>query len=234
MDRLVVSGAAPAPLDAGACAALATEGYLVVAGALPPAAVAELRAIFPAPTGAHGTLHVEIGPAHAALVTTLAHHPISTAVAWAVLGRPYSIGMHGRNPRPGDGLQGLHADAPARRPGQPFDVVTAIWMLDAFTADNGATRVVPGSHVDPRPIPKAVLQPTARHPRERTVTGAAGSLLIFNGHLLHSGTRNRSAGPRRAIQAVAVAHDARYFSAASSRERPPPAPPPPPGTGAKP
>jgi len=81
-------------------------------------------------------------------------------------------------------------------------VMTAIWMLDDFTIENGATRVVPGSHVVTTPLAKALAQPLAHHPREIVITGRAGSVLIFNGHLWHSGRKNESRGPRRCVQMV--------------------------------
>ena len=47
---------------------------------------------------------------------------------------------------PGHGLQALHAEGgPVTDPGR-YQVCNSIWLLDDFTADNGATRVVPGSH----------------------------------------------------------------------------------------
>lgn len=46
-------------------------------------------------------------------------------------------------------------------------MVTAIVMIDDFTFDNGATRVVPGTHRLALPIPKSFAQPLATHPRER-------------------------------------------------------------------
>ena len=60
------------------------------------------------------------------------------------------------------------------------------------------------THLLAEPIPKSLAQPDARHPRERVVTGPAGSVLVFNGHLWHSGRRNASRGPRRAAQIVIV------------------------------
>jgi ectoine hydroxylase-related dioxygenase (phytanoyl-CoA dioxygenase family) len=85
---------------------------------------------------------------------------------------------------------------------KPFMVMTAIWMLDDFTIDNGATRIVPGSHTITEPLAKMLAQPLARHPREIVITGRAGSVLIFNGHLWHSGRKNESDGPRRCVQMV--------------------------------
>jgi ectoine hydroxylase-related dioxygenase (phytanoyl-CoA dioxygenase family) len=79
-------------------------------------------------------------------------------------------------------------------------MITALWMLDDFTAENGATRVVPGSHRITRALSKNLAQPLARHPDERIVIGRAGDVLIFNAYLWHSGRRNESKGPRRAVQ----------------------------------
>jgi ectoine hydroxylase-related dioxygenase (phytanoyl-CoA dioxygenase family) len=52
------------------------------------------------------------------------------------------------------------------------------------------------------PVPKAIADPATHHPQEQIVTGAAGSILVFNGHLWHSGTRNTSKQSRRALQCV--------------------------------
>jgi ectoine hydroxylase-related dioxygenase (phytanoyl-CoA dioxygenase family) len=89
-----------------------------------------------------------------------------------------------------------------REDGARFFVLTAIWMLDDFTPRNGATRLVPRTHRIPRLIPKAYAQPLAHHPDEIVVTGKAGSVLVFNGHTWHSGTKNESDGPRRCGQMV--------------------------------
>ena len=112
---------------------------------------------------------------------------------------------HGRNPGPGFGQQGLHADAPPRERGDAVSAVTAIWMLDPFTTSNGSTRVVPRSHDRLGPVPRTLAAPAARHPDEIIVTGSAGDVVVFNGHLWHGGTQNRSTGPRRAVQMTAHA-----------------------------
>lgn len=44
-----------------------------------------------------------------------------------------------------------------------------------------------------------------QHPGEVVITGRAGSVLLFNGHLLHSGRKNTSGVSRRAAQWTAVA-----------------------------
>lgn len=80
----------------------------------------------------------------------------------------------------------------------PDRVATAIVALVPFTAENGATRVVPGSHrrIDLQRRSGGL----SSHPDERTLTCAAGDAFVFSGHLLHSGTPNRSDHERPALQ----------------------------------
>jgi ectoine hydroxylase-related dioxygenase (phytanoyl-CoA dioxygenase family) len=190
--------------------ALDEQGYVIVPCALTPARVARLRLAFDG-AATHGTQHVAISESTPELSAwrELTQHPDLLAAALYILGRPFRVReSHGRNPLPGFGQQGLHADWMPRTSGEPYYVVTSLFMLDDFRVENGATRVVPGSHRSLQPLPKPMAQPHARHRDETIVTGAAGSLLVFNGHLWHSGRRNDSSGPRRAVQTVIVADDA--------------------------
>jgi ectoine hydroxylase-related dioxygenase (phytanoyl-CoA dioxygenase family) len=121
-------------------------------------------------------------------------------------------GIGGRDPQPGFGQQGLHPDWNSPLEERGAAVATAIALLDPFTATNGATRVVPGSH-RARSLPsRETSAPTFVHPREVAVVAPAGAVLCFNGHLLHSGTRHRSSGPRRTVQCAyaAVEHRRRF------------------------
>ncbi|MEQ1503368.1 MAG: phytanoyl-CoA dioxygenase family protein [Myxococcota bacterium] len=188
--------------------ALDRDGFVVVPGVLDPDTVDRLRAAFDGPVVVAeptGTQHVELGPdtPHLDAWTALADHPVLVPAAHQLLGDVATgVRVHGRNPRPGFGQQGLHADAPLRGPDDPVFGLTSLWMLDPFTVDNGATRVVPGSHRPLRPLPKHLAQPNARHPHEVVVTGPAGAVLLFSAHLWHSGRENRSTGPRRTVQLV--------------------------------
>jgi ectoine hydroxylase-related dioxygenase (phytanoyl-CoA dioxygenase family) len=93
---------------------------------------------------------------------------------------------------PGEDAQPLHADdqyIPLPRPHVPI-VCNTIWALTDFTSDNGATRLVPGSHVS-EGIPelgRAYDTVAAEMPR--------GSVLVYNGSLWHGGGANRT-GDRR-------------------------------------
>ena len=199
---------AESPGDVRRLEALDRDGYVVVPDALDRPRLAELHRAFEAAPQSSGTQHVTLTDDTPRVATWrgLSDHPALAAAARHILERPYRVReVHGRNPLPGYGQQGLHADWIPRAPGTPYYVVTSIWMLDDFTPDNGATRLVPGSHRVVKPLPKPLAQPLAHHPDERIVTGRAGSLLVFNGHVWHSGRRNDSAGARRAAQLVMVA-----------------------------
>lgn len=107
-----------------------------------------------------------------------------------------------RGPTPGYGAQRLHTDAVARvSPAAieaPPEVVVAIVALVDFTEENGATRVVPGSH---RRIDLQREAPP-EHPEECTLIGPAGTAFVFSGHVLHAGGANRSDHARHAVQIV--------------------------------
>jgi hypothetical protein len=97
---------------------------------------------------------------------------------------------------PGGQAQGLHRDQwcfnmfpfPA-----DMDVeVSTIWALDDFTEENGATRVIPNSLLDP---------PAAVADTHRTVgaTMPKGSVVIYTGRTIHGGGANQSANIRRGL-----------------------------------
>lgn len=103
-----------------------------------------------------------------------------------------------RCPSPGRGAQRLHADDVPRLDGGPYRCATAIVALVDFTAGNGSTVVVPGSHR------RADLQRHSgsleAHPEAIRLTGPVGTAFVLCGHLLHGGTENRSSDPRPALQ----------------------------------
>jgi ectoine hydroxylase-related dioxygenase (phytanoyl-CoA dioxygenase family) len=103
--------------------------------------------------------------------------------------------------------QPLHADMAAVADDKGYWVCNSVWMLDDFTADNGAIRVVPGSH-RLRRLPRDVLaDPTGPHPEEVLLTGRAGTVVVMNAHLWHGGTANRTAAPRTALHAFFCRRD---------------------------
>ncbi len=100
---------------------------------------------------------------------------------------------------PGQGLQWFHADW--NGPVEPGDyhVCNSIWLLDDFTPENGATRVVPGSQRSGKSPSDDLASPADTHPDEVLITAPAGTVVIFNSHTWHGGTKNTTNKPRRAM-----------------------------------
>src|SRR3954469_26031311 len=92
--------------------------------------------------------------------------------------------------------QPLHADSAAIADESGYWVCNSVWMLDDFTAENGATRMLPGSHRWGRIPPPEMYE---AHPGQELVTGTAGTVVIMNAHMWHGGTANRTGAPRRAM-----------------------------------
>ena len=96
---------------------------------------------------------------------------------------------------PGGGAYTLkpHRDVRAYTAGYPLSLNMLV-MLDDFTAQNGATLMLPGSqHVEAMPS-HAHFQAHAEH-----AVGRAGDILLFDSLLVHAAAPNRSDRPRRAL-----------------------------------
>jgi len=103
--------------------------------------------------------------------------------------------------------QPLHCDMDVLPDEQGPKVCNAVWLLDDFTLENGSTRVVPGSHLWGRLPQQSVRDTKAPYPGEVILTAPAGSVIVYNAHLWHSGTANRTARHRRALHAGYVRRD---------------------------
>lgn len=115
-----------------------------------------------------------------------------------VLGEDVIVSLvNGRRADPGYGLQPLHELQ--RRRGRPFVSCNTMWCLDEFTALNGATRVIPGSHLSAEPFLSRMEDPMRKHPDETQILAPRGAVVIFNSHLLHAGDRNATDKPRRCV-----------------------------------
>lgn len=125
----------------------------------------------------------------------LAIDPLVLGVLDRVLGPSYQLSApQAIQIGPGETAQNLHRDDgvyPIPRP-HPEVVVNTMWALDDFTAANGATMVVPGSHkwVDQRPDASTgcvqALMP-------------AGSVMFFLGDVFHGGGANTTDAPRLGV-----------------------------------
>lgn len=127
-------------------------------------------------------------------------HPRVLAAMNHVLQGDFKLSsLNSRASLPGEGLQALHADWGEAVAPDNFQVCNSIWLLVDFTEENGATRVVPGSHRSGQTPSQALDDPKAPHPDEVLLTAPAGTVVIFNSHTWHGGTVNRTDSPRYAL-----------------------------------
>jgi ectoine hydroxylase-related dioxygenase (phytanoyl-CoA dioxygenase family) len=128
-------------------------------------------------------------------------HPVLLAAMRHYLGDFRLSSMTGRAARPHTGHQHLHVDWwGAFEEGSV--ACNSGWLLSDFTKENGATRIVPGSHRWGRRPEDDMPDPGATHPDQIQVVAPAGSLMVFNGYLWHGGTENTTDDLRRGVFTV--------------------------------
>ena len=151
--------------------------------------------------------------------------PSVLAAAHYLLGEIKVHGANLRDPNQGYGHQALHVDVPKRFK-DDWWVVNAMLMFDDMTLDNGPTRVVPTSHWwapinvpyvnqadwEPEPVSaeekKKIPQDLdAPYPSEVFVTAPAGSAIICNASMWHSGTLKKGPAHRRMMHLTYTRRD---------------------------
>ena len=109
---------------------------------------------------------------------------------------------HAINLMPGETAQSVHTDdgfyrQPRSSPAVGYSVIGAI---DAFTAANGATEVIPGSHLwSEEEVARRRAEPGGLEALLVPMEVPAGACFVFPGKLLHRGGANRSDKPRLAF-----------------------------------
>ena len=130
-------------------------------------------------------------------------HPQVLVVVEAVMGSEIRASMvNARDVPPHTGVRmpfHMDSDKGRHRDEKGYSAATAIWMLDPFTAENGATAFVPGSHLLGKSPKQVLADLNASHPDEIIVEGQAGDVLVFNGHCWHAGRPNLTDHHRRAL-----------------------------------
>ena len=184
---------------------IADQGYAIVTGMLPADGLerlrGELQPHLDAAEGGHeafmGAKTKRIGSllARSTMSREMALDPLLLDLVARVLG-PYCANFQLNYTglmylMPGEKAQPLHRDAalyPFQNPAPPTICATMFAVSD-FTRENGATWLVPGSH----------LWDDGRTPQAEEVIQAempAGSMLIYNGSVYHAGGANQSNGAR--------------------------------------
>lgn len=130
-------------------------------------------------------------------------HPQVLEVVQAVMGPEIRASMvNARDVPPHTGVRmpfHMDSDKGRHRDEKGFSAATAIWMLDPFTVENGATAFVPSSHLIGTSPKQVLTDLNASHPDEIVIEGDAGDVLVFNGHCWHAGRPNLTDGHRRAL-----------------------------------
>ena len=198
-------------------------GYLIFERALPQDRVAEIRAAL-APhlardlKGRNDFEGVKTNRVYALLAKSpvfaeLVAHPLVMAFVDAELGESCLLSaLLAINLQPGETVQPWHFDdsgAKIPRPRPPLGVST-FWAIDDTTELNGATEIIPTSHLWDSDIIAGAVKPTDfRNRGAKCETGdradaikmtmPSGSLAITKGTLWHRGGANRSDYPRLII-----------------------------------
>ena len=185
-------------------AALQRDGYVILPDLLTPAELGEIRDAVAPLLDRHGRNGFEgrmTQRVYSVLNKTrtcdrIADHPRVLALLDRLFLPNYLLSMlQVIKILPGEQAQLLHTDDgfyPLPRPRAALGAAT-IFAIDDFTADNGATDIIPGSHLWGQRTPEE----TEREP----VVMKAGSCVFFLSTLWHGGGANRSAAPRLAVTA---------------------------------
>ncbi len=182
---------------------LMREGYVIFERLLDEAACAAMRAESARLIGGSGrnafegfrTQRVYSILAKTRIFDDLIDHPRLMALLDRVFEPNYLLSQAQIiNIRPGEEAQALHFDDGFYKIPRPRPALgaAAIWAIDDFTAENGATEIIPRSH----------LWGSDRSPtREQTISCLmpAGSVVFFLGTLWHGGGANRSSRDRLAF-----------------------------------
>lgn len=172
---------------------LETQGYVILRQAIASDWLAALQQTFddgilpaeqwPIPRGSDWTHSLlDTDP----LVQRLCRIPALLDCIAHNLGEPFFLSqVEGREPRQGNLPQMLHRDGA----GAAGRYMAAIVWLDPYGADNGATRIIPGSH-------RAGADETAE---PLVMAGDAGDILVFDPEVLHGATTNSSGARRRSL-----------------------------------
>jgi ectoine hydroxylase-related dioxygenase (phytanoyl-CoA dioxygenase family) len=183
------------------------DGYTVVENAIAPALIEALSDALarlerelgakPAENGFEGRHTVRIYNllAHGAPFDAVPAHDRVLPIVEGVLGEGCLVSsLSSIAIDPGEIAQPIHADdmvIPLEKPHAPI-VCNSMWALTDFTAANGATRLVPGSHRAPNPDYGGAYETIAAEM-------PAGSVLIWDGALWHGGGANRTAARRTGV-----------------------------------
>jgi ectoine hydroxylase-related dioxygenase (phytanoyl-CoA dioxygenase family) len=204
-----------AQLPPDAAHQLASHGFVVLPGPSPAGGIEQVQAAYDKAVATADMADVRISTSvrvtdfvnRSMEFDALYIYPPLLAACCLVIGRPFKLSNTcARTLNPGSPAQELHADVKYGADGWPL--VGYIWMIDAFNADNGATRFVSGSHLLRHGPDNHDCKVATDSAQAILACGAAGSLIVFNASVWHGHSENRSAQRRRSVQGHFVAREA--------------------------
>jgi ectoine hydroxylase-related dioxygenase (phytanoyl-CoA dioxygenase family) len=187
--------------------AIRRDGFTIVENAIAPDLVTALNAalvrlerdlnVKPAGNGfeGHRTVRIYNLLAHGAPFAEVPIHASVLPIVEGVLDSQCLISsLSSIAIDPGETAQPIHADdqvIPLEKPHAPI-VCNSMWALTDFTEANGATRLVPGSHLKDNPEYGGAYETIAAEMPK-------GSVLLWDGALWHGGGANRTDTRRTGI-----------------------------------
>jgi ectoine hydroxylase-related dioxygenase (phytanoyl-CoA dioxygenase family) len=182
-------------------ARIARDGYTIIADAIEPDLVAHLRGdldrlevelgVVPSTNGFEGTNTWRIYNllARGEVYERVPVHPNVLPIVEGVLDAGCLVSsLSSISIGTAETAQPIHADdqlIPIPKP-HPPTVCNTMWALTDFTEENGATRIIPGSHLaDDSPN-------YGQHYDSVAAEMACGSVLVWHGSLWHGGGANRT------------------------------------------
>lgn len=182
------------------------EGYVILPQLLDAETLAGLRAALEPHFDKQGRNNFEGLKTHrvygllakSALFADLAMHPLALAFAERELGGSFLLSAClAINLLPGESVQPWHSDdgyVHLPRP-RPACGVSAFWAIDETTEENGATEILPRSHLWDRDGAPETMDGV----EAIKVTLPAGGLMLAKGTLIHRGGANTSDASRLII-----------------------------------
>jgi len=212
MDASTARFDADAPLIETWAAQIRERGYTVIEDFMDAAALAAFRAALAPYLGAHRgrndfegfeTERVYTLVARGKVFEDLATEPRLLALISRFLEGNYLLSAtHAINLQPGETAQSIHIDDGFYRQPRstPAVGISVIGAIDAFTQANGATEVIPGSHLwSEDEIATRRGEPGGLEKYLVPMEIPAGAAFVFPGKLLHRGGANTTDRPRLAF-----------------------------------
>jgi ectoine hydroxylase-related dioxygenase (phytanoyl-CoA dioxygenase family) len=196
----------PDELIAAHCYNMATRGYSVIPGVLDPSSCDRLRAALakavseyrPGPTAQsqldRHLIHDLL--CRDRMFSVLLEDPRLQQLLAPLLGESwilYAFTSSSLPPRGTNYGNRIHVDSPRLVDGYAFNI-NVMWALDDFTAENGATELLPGSHHS-----EAVPEPDFFALNRVRVICTRGSLIVHNSRVFHRAGENSTGEWRHAL-----------------------------------